>query len=1856
MKEDLVEQIAALSQKNQKLFQRVANSPNLKSPTQKRNEPDVYSNQSPKLNQNNIPKQKFKQNIENLNQISQNNKLITNTNNRNDDISNELHNIQQEEHSEFYKSKESELSFPISPENSNNSEILQSNEDLVEIEIEDQLPASKIYNVLQINEEMNSNASKNDNFNEIQLSQSDEYVNQNIPHQNEFIDNINEQYINSNQEKNDSNQIIKQDVLFENNKIENNNFRPSSIQIPINQEILHTYPDNNEQFYQNQPGSLSKSINQFQNEESFDKGSSLQFRRNEFQISQDLNYHRQIPPLSNLHIDSFPHSQSRISSPISTSPRNTLSFTPSYSPLSHRTQFHPTNHEIEILSMKIKSLEEKNSQLSQDLTEEQERTFSKSEKYKSLKREYLQLNESSEKKLKSSEKNYKDIRQRLLDSEDRARSLETTHHLLEEENSILKQQVENLKFIVEEKDKLLQGNKILELEEEIEKLNTQYIEEIKSLNDKFKWYIDTHKKLKEENNSLRLIIENKSVNPSFNDSQNMLIEENESLHQELSLLKESFQKIQNTKKNMNLDSLSPIHQTSTQEFSLKEQEEQSSAKVKYNNNSNESSQFNDSLNINDFKSLQEELNRILEKYTSAIEEKSDLKIQLERNSLEVSTLKEKLKLNSKNFLQTNDEKLTKTLKNEIEGQKKLYKQALHKIERLSRQLDIFSENTANRRVDIGKLDGMPFKELNLLRKQNDELARELDESKDMIENLQDQIVAHEHKNNKILRKYGRLKSIGKEQENYINKIKSKLKSKGTVQATQTNYSFESMASHEREYKDQQKHGHISQENYKSLIEENLNLKNSLKSLEDHNKNKIDFNEEKLKILSDNKRFQNYISLLEEKLQKANSEINNREILVDSLKSQLNQNLKVHEATKHELNLLDQTSKKLETIYDIPSQETQKSHKLSTMNTSSTEKIDENESKLHSLIKEFNNKIIEKDELIEQSKNELLQSQLSLKSMKEEYESLKKKNFQLEDLVEQFKSLRSKTNETIEENNKYNLEIEDENTKEKLKDEIKNTKDTNDDLEEIISIQNDKIKELENIILSLTQSKNEIFDKLEFAQKNNIETIDRLQYELNEKQTQIEHMNSKYETENNNKEKLEDEILQLQLEKDKIVQEAKNYETSIIEDYSKKIDIFTSENNLLKETIQSLQLKIKEKENLEQELNNKVQDALSDQYSLQNDMKRIGELEQEIVILKELHENSIKKSNEKINEEKMNHSIEINNLNAQINLLKDELILIQKHHELQVENLINQKNEFMLTVALACGENVENKSDLLTLEFELQSLKKKIEEKNKRFNTKLDELTKELDESKRNLEEQKSKYSLKKKKLSEMKKENLILENKIKSLEQDLLQTNEKNTQQIRENLFKYEAISIQNQLLREENFNIHQKNERIKQLESDLEILSNRELKLKDEIINLTQVLEMKNKEIKFNDIYKSNDNNIETIKIQVDKIDTNYDPTQKIVEKNQMNDKLNESGSEMSHDLSVEMDISDVVSITSSNYEIQSILSDNSDTSIRKKNIKKKVNPIQGVAISPDGDIYIITTKNIISIYDVVTRSLIKKLDSKSKLANKVAFSPDGKFFAVSGEGPGSTVSIWTKDGIAILRYSNRTSVSSLGFNPRNKSLISGTEIDFGIFTIGKKNVLKFPVNSGILSHTWNQDGTLLAFTHLNGDIAIRDAAKLDSKSGEIAHQVITIFNIFPEHGNSIQWIPKSNYLEENIVIGGSNRNLYFLNYWNSKLSQTNKIDIGFIPKIILLIKQGEFLCVTGDHFKCCLFNNHGIIMRNIISSISEINSISIHKNQLIVSNEDDLEFIDMDKIIESILCTKLNQYQKENFLTDCVIQFSIQ
>jgi len=318
-----------------------------------------------------------------------------------------------------------------------------------------------------------------------------------------------------------------------------------------------------------------------------------------------------------------------------------------------------------------------------------------------------------------------------------------------------------------------------------------------------------------------------------------------------------------------------------------------------------------------------------------------------------------------------------------------------------------------------------------------------------------------------------------------------------------------------------------------------------------------------------------------------------------------------------------------------------------------------------------------------------------------------------------------------------------------------------------------------------------------------------------------------------------------------------------------------------------------------------------------------------------------------------------------------------------------------------------------------------------------------------------------------------------------------------------------------------------------------------------------------------------------------------------------------------------------------------------RKKRMQHTINDIE---FSPDGKILVVGSGNMVIMYDAMKQVVLKRLDPKCSYVGAVAFSPDGKHFASGGSMPQHAVVIWNSEGKGLLRYPNRSFINCLSYNPTYGTLLSGTEFNFGVYSMGWKNVVKYPVESKLMCFSWSCRGNLLALGHESGEVVVRDAITKEPKSGECAYYVLDSV----KEGDAIStmsWHPS----EDVLAVGCMDKTLSFYRFHNQKLYATGHPRyLGYRPFGMTFVTNGKFMCIGGSNNKACLYSSTGDILMNIMASDRLVKVIvSNPKSDIVaISDHTKIVFADIRERLEEALGQRLYHSLETELFSDVSVR----
>lgn len=325
--------------------------------------------------------------------------------------------------------------------------------------------------------------------------------------------------------------------------------------------------------------------------------------------------------------------------------------------------------------------------------------------------------------------------------------------------------------------------------------------------------------------------------------------------------------------------------------------------------------------------------------------------------------------------------------------------------------------------------------------------------------------------------------------------------------------------------------------------------------------------------------------------------------------------------------------------------------------------------------------------------------------------------------------------------------------------------------------------------------------------------------------------------------------------------------------------------------------------------------------------------------------------------------------------------------------------------------------------------------------------------------------------------------------------------------------------------------------------------------------------------------------------------------------------------------------------------------------------NPINGVAISPDGTKAVCAVGNRVLLYNAETGDLLESLRGHKDTVYCVDFSFDGTRFASGGAD--KIVVIWKSTGQGLLKYNHTASIQCVKYSPTTLQLASCSEVDFGMWTPEQKQVVKEKVHSKILSAAWNSDGTILAVGMINGWISIRNAS-----SDELHHierrAPIWCLEFVP--GGATPTPPANKAGGAGSPTGGASQDsdLLVVGCWDKTLSlyrinnSAHRIQgerpLRFYPCGLSIANLGgnrtNYMIIGGSNQKVNIYSRDGLRLAELTSKNSWIWSCACHGESDRVVVGSDSGAIDMLQMkFDTVHALYKDRYAYRENLTEVVV-----
>lgn len=160
----------------------------------------------------------------------------------------------------------------------------------------------------------------------------------------------------------------------------------------------------------------------------------------------------------------------------------------------------------------------------------------------------------------------------------------------------------------------------------------------------------------------------------------------------------------------------------------------------------------------------------------------------------------------------------------------------------------------------------------------------------------------------------------------------------------------------------------------------------------------------------------------------------------------------------------------------------------------------------------------------------------------------------------------------------------------------------------------------------------------------------------------------------------------------------------------------------------------------------------------------------------------------------------------------------------------------------------------------------------------------------------------------------------------------------------------------------------------------------------------------------------------------------------------------------------------------------------------------IRDLCFSPDGRQLLVAANHDIHIFGAADGLLINSLKEHRDVVTSIAYSTDGKRFATASAD--KLCIIWTNKLEGVLKFSHSDVVRCVVYNPVTHQLVSGSSLDFGMWSLKQKSVSKIKISNAINCAAWSDDGQFLALGLVSGAISIRgqngeEKFRIDKGSG---------------------------------------------------------------------------------------------------------------------------------------------------------------
>lgn len=233
----------------------------------------------------------------------------------------------------------------------------------------------------------------------------------------------------------------------------------------------------------------------------------------------------------------------------------------------------------------------------------------------------------------------------------------------------------------------------------------------------------------------------------------------------------------------------------------------------------------------------------------------------------------------------------------------------------------------------------------------------------------------------------------------------------------------------------------------------------------------------------------------------------------------------------------------------------------------------------------------------------------------------------------------------------------------------------------------------------------------------------------------------------------------------------------------------------------------------------------------------------------------------------------------------------------------------------------------------------------------------------------------------------------------------------------------------------------------------------------------------------------------------------------------------------------------------------------------------IRDLCFSPDGRQLLVAANHDIHIFGAKDGLLTNSLKEHKDVVTSIAYSADGKRFASASADKHCI--IWTNKLEGVLKFSHSDVVKCVVYNPITHQLVSGSTMDFGMWSLKQKSVSKIKISNAINCCAWSEDGLFLALGLVSGTVSIR------GQNGEEKFRI---------DKNSAAPIWSLAFRGSYLITMDFDQRMKFYEFEN-RTELLNQF-IGFDGQFIQTLHAYDFLMTGGSNRQISLYTKDGILL----------------------------------------------------------------